>query len=395
LEETRYMKSRTDHRPPTTDHRPPFLEEASIVLRAGIVGLPNVGKSTLFNALTATRGAESANYPFSTTGANVGIVNLPDPRLPPLAKIARTSKIVNATVEFVDIAGLAKGASRGEGLGNQFLHHIRETELVVHVVRCFDDENVAHVEDTINPRRDIETLNLELILADLATVEKRRERALKQAKTGDRKAQEEIALLDKLQAAFDEGKPARLAGLTDDERAKAYHLFLLTMKPMIYVANVAESELTKTETEFTRQIREHAESEGADYVVISAQLEADLVDLEPEDRPQYLSSLGVMESGLGKLIRGAYHTLGLISFFTAGEKEARAWTIHNGAKAPEAAGTIHSDLERGFIRAEVISYEVLIKAGSTAAAKERGWMRLEGKDYIVQDGDVILFRFNV
>jgi ribosome-binding ATPase len=365
------------------------------VLRAGIVGLPNVGKSTLFNALTATRGAESAKYPFSTTGANVGIVNLPDTRLPPLAKIARTNKIVYATVEFVDIAGLAKGASRGEGLGNQFLHHIRETELIVHVVRCFEDENVVHVEETINPRRDIETLNLELILADLATVEKRRERTLKQAKTGDKKAQEEIALLDKLQAAFDEGKPARLAGLTDDEKAKAYHLFLLTMKPMIYVANVAETDLIETETDFIRQVREHAESEGADYVVISAQLEADLVDLEPEERPQYLSSLGVTETGLGKLIRSAYHTLGLISFFTASEKEARAWTIRYGAKAPEAAGAIHSDLERGFIRAEVISYDDLIKTGSPAAAKERGWMRLEGKEYVVQDGDVILFRFNV
>lgn len=365
------------------------------MLRAGIVGLPNVGKSTLFNALTATRGAESANYPFSTTGANVGIVNLTDSRLPPLARIARTNKLIYATVEFVDIAGLAKGASRGEGLGNQFLHHIRETELIVHVVRCFEDENVLHVEDTINPRRDIETLNLELVLADLATVEKRRERTSKQAKTGDQKAQEEIALLDKLQAAFDEGKHARLAGLTDDEKARADQLFLLTMKPMIYVANVAEASLTETETDFIRQVREHAESEGADDVVISAQLEAELVDLEPDERPQFLSSLGVTESGLGKLIRGAYHTLGLISFFTAGEKEARAWTIRNGAKAPEAAGTIHSDMERGFIRAEVISYDDLIKAGSPAAAKERGWMRLEGKEYIVHDGDVILFRFNV
>jgi ribosome-binding ATPase len=365
------------------------------VLRAGIVGLPNVGKSTLFNALTATRGAESANYPFSTTGANVGIVNLPDTRLPQLAKIAKTNKIVYATVEFVDIAGLARGASRGEGLGNQFLHHIRETELIVHVVRCFEDENIIHVEDTINPRRDIETLNLELILADLATVEKRRERTTKQAKLGDKKAQEEMALLDKLQAAFDQGKPARLAGLTEDEKAKAYQLFLLTMKPIIYLANVAEIDLTERETEFVREVREYAETEGADYVVISAQLEADLVDLEPEERPQYLSSVGVAETGLGKLIRGAYHTLGLISFFTASEKEARAWTIHHGTKAPEAAGAIHSDLERGFIRAEVISYDELIKAGSPAAAKERGWMRLEGKEYVVRDGDVILFRFNV
>jgi GTP-binding protein YchF len=365
------------------------------VLRAGIVGLPNVGKSTLFNALTATRGAESANYPFSTTGANVGVVNVPDARLEPLAKIARTNKIVYATVEFVDIAGLAKGASRGEGLGNQFLHHIRETELIVHVVRCFEDENVVHVEETINPQRDIETLNLELILADLATVEKRRERTTKQAKVGDKSAKEELALLDKLQAAFDEGKPARLAGLTEEEKSKAYHLFLLTMKPMIYVANVAESDLNKPESDLIRQVREHAEGEGADYVVISAQLEADLVDLEPEERPQYLASLGVTETGLGKLIRGAYHTLGLISFFTAGEKEARAWTIRNGAKAPEAAGAIHSDLERGFIRAEVIAYPDMIKCGSSVAAKEKGLMRLEGKEYVVQDGDVVLFRFNV
>jgi ribosome-binding ATPase len=363
------------------------------LLRAGIVGLPNVGKSTLFNALTATRGAESANYPFSTTGANVGVVNVPDARLEPLAKIAKTNKIVYATVEFVDIAGLAKGASRGEGLGNQFLHHIRETELIVHVVRCFEDENVVHVEETIDPRRDIETLNLELILADLATVEKRRERTTKQAKTGDKNAKEESALLDKLQSAFDEGRPARLAGLTEEERARAYHLFLLTMKPMIYVANVAESDLSKPETAFIKQLREQAGDE--DYVVISAQLEADLVDLDPAERPQYLASVGVTETGLGKLIRSAYHTLGLISYFTAGEKEARAWTIRNGAKAPEAAGAIHSDLERGFIRAEVTSYDDLIKAGSAAAAKEKGWMRLEGKDYVVRDGDVILFRFNV
>lgn len=365
------------------------------MLRAGIVGLPNVGKSTLFNALTATRGAESANYPFSTTGVNVGVVNVPDARLAPLAKIAKTSKIVYATVEFVDIAGLAKGASRGEGLGNQFLHHVREAALIVHVVRCFEDENVVHVEETVNPQRDIETLNLELILADLATVEKRRERTGKQVKTGDKTAKDELALLDKLQAAFDDGKPARLAGLSDDEKAQAYHLFLLTMKPMIYVANVAEGDLNKPETEFIKQVRAHAESEGADYVVISAQLEADLVDLEPEERPQYLESLGVSETGLGKLIRGAYHTLGLISYFTAGEKEARAWTIRNGAKAPEAASAIHSDLERGFIRAQVVAYDDMISAGSEAAAKERGKMRLEGKEYVVQDGDVVLFRFNV
>lgn len=363
------------------------------MLRAGIVGLPNVGKSTLFNALTATRGAESANYPFSTTGANVGVVNVPDARLEPLAKIARTNKIVPATVEFVDIAGLAKGASQGEGLGNQFLHHIRETELIVHVVRCFEDENVVHVEETIDPRRDIETLNLELILADYASVEKRRERTTKQAKAGDKSAREEAALLDKLQAAFDEGKRARHAGLTEEEKTRAYHLFLLTLKPMIYVANVAESDLSRPETDFIRQVREQAGDE--DYVVISAQLEADLVDLEPSERPQYLASVGVTETGLGKLIRSAYHTLGMISYFTAGEKEARAWTIRRGAKAPEAAGAIHSDLERGFIRAEVTSYDDLIKAGSAAAAKEKGWMKLEGKEYVVRDGDVMLFRFNV
>ncbi len=365
------------------------------MLRAGIVGLPNVGKSTLFNALTATRGAESANYPFSTTGVNVGVVNVPDARLEPLAKIAKTNKIVYATVEFIDIAGLAKGASRGEGLGNQFLHHIRETELIIHVVRCFEDENVVHLEETLGPKRDIETLNLELILADLATVEKRRERTSKRAKVGDQAAREELVMLDKLQAAFDEGKPARLAGLTEEEQEKAYHLFLLTMKPMIYVANVAESDLSQAETSFIRQVREQAESEGSDYVVISAQLEAELVDLAPEERQQYLASLGVRETGLDQLIRSAYHTLGLISFFTAGEKEVRAWTIRKGAKAPEAAGVIHSDMERGFIRAEVIAYDDLIKAGSTAAAREKGLMKLEGREYLVQDGDVILFRFNV
>lgn len=365
------------------------------MLRAGIVGLPNVGKSTLFNALTATRGAESANYPFSTTGVNVGVVNVPDARLEPLARIAKTKKIVYATIEFVDIAGLARGASKGEGLGNQFLHHVRETEVIIHVVRCFEDDNVVHVEETIDPKRDIETLTLELILADYASVEKRRERTTKQVKVGDKAAKEELDLLDKLQAAFDEGKPARLAGLTDDERARAYHLFLLTMKPMIYVANVGEADLSGPESDFVRQVREHAEAEGADHVVISAQLEADLVDLEPEERPQYLESLGVTETGLGKLIRSAYHTLGLISYFTAGEKEARAWTIRKGAKAPEAAGAIHSDLERGFIRAEVIAYDDMIAAGSHAAAKEKGKARLEGKEYVVHDADVILFRFNV
>jgi GTP-binding protein YchF len=365
------------------------------VLRAGIVGLPNVGKSTLFNALTVTRGAESANYPFSTTGVNVGVVNVPDARLAPLAKIAKTNKIVYATVEFVDIAGLARGASKGEGLGNQFLHHVRESEIIIHVVRCFEDENVVHVEETINPQRDIETLNIELILADMATIEKRRERTTKALKTGDKAAKEEIEVLDKLQAAFDDGKPARLAGLTTEEKARAYHLFLLTMKPMIYVANVAESDLAIEETEFIKQVRAHAESEGADHVVISAQLEADLIDLEPEEGQQYLESLGVTETGLGKLIRSAYHTLGLISYFTAGEKEARAWTVRQGAKAPEAASVIHSDLERGFIRAEVIAYQDLIAAGSQAAAKEKGKMRLEGKEYVVSDGDVMLFRFNV
>jgi GTP-binding protein YchF len=365
------------------------------LLRAGIVGLPNVGKSTLFNALTATRGAESANYPFSTVGTNVGVVSVPDSRLAPLAKLAKTTKIVPATIEFVDIAGLARGASHGEGLGNQFLHHIRETEVIIHVVRCFEDENVVHVEETINPQRDIDTLNLELVLADLATVEKRRERTGKQLKAGDKAARDEIAILDKLQATFDDGKPARLAGLTDDEKAKAYHLFLLTMKPMIYVANVSESDLNSPPSDYIKAVQEHAAIEGADHVIISAQLEADLVDLEPEERPQYLASLGVTETGLGKLIRSAYHTLGLISYFTAGEKEARAWTIRSGAKAPEAAGAIHSDLERGFIRAEVTAYDDLIGAGSAVAAKEKGLMRLEGKEYVVKDGDVVLFRFNV
>ncbi len=365
------------------------------MLRAGIVGLPNVGKSTLFNALTATRGAESANYPFSTTGVNVGVVNVPDARLEPLARIAKTNKIVYATIEFVDIAGLARGASKGEGLGNQFLHHVRESEVIIQVVRCFEDDNVVHVEETIDPKRDIETLTLELILADYASVEKRRERTTKQVKVGDKSAKEELELLDKLQAAFDEGRPARLAGLSDDEKSRAYHLFLLTMKPMIYVANVGEADLSLPESDRVRQVRVHAEGEGADHVVISAQLEADLVDLEPEERPQYLASLGVTETGLGKLIRSAYHTLGLISYFTAGEKEARAWTIRKGAKAPEAAGAIHSDLERGFIRAEVIAYNEMIAAGSHAAAKEKGKARLEGKEYVVQDADVVLFRFNV
>ena len=326
------------------------------------------GKSTLFNALTATRSAESASYPFSTTGANVGVVNVPDARLAPGQNSQdQQDRLRDGRIRRHRRIGQRREGARG--LGNQFLHHIRETELIVHVVRCFEDENVVHVEETINPRRDDESL--ELILADLATVEKRRERVTKQAKVGDKAAKEELDLLDKLQAAFDDGRPARLAGLTDDEKAKAYHLFLLTMKPMIYVANVSESDLSKPETDFIRQVREHAESEGADQVVISAQLEADLVDLEPEERPEYMASLGVTETGLGKLIRGAYHTLGLISF-TAGEKEARAWTIRKGAKAPEAAGEIHSDIERGFIRAQVVAYNHMIEAGSEVAAKENG-----------------------
>jgi GTP-binding protein YchF len=366
------------------------------MLRAGIVGLPNVGKSTLFNALTSQQAALAANYPFATIEPNVGVVAVPDERLAPLARIVKTETIIPATIEFLDIAGLVRGASKGEGLGNQFLANIRETDTVVQVVRCFDDEGIVHVEGSVDPGRDIETIQIELALADLASAEKRRDRAQKSAKGGDKTARAEIDILEKLLPALEEGKSARTVALTDDERAIARSFFLLTMKPTIYAANIDEAMLAeKDESAHVRAVREIAEGESAEFIVISAHLEAELVELTPEERSDYLASLGVTGSGVDRLIKSAYHLLGLMSFLTAGEKEVRAWTIPQGTRAPQAAGVIHSDIERGFIRAETVSYDKLLSVGSYAAAKEQGLMRLEGKEYVMQEGDIVNFRFNV
>jgi GTP-binding protein YchF len=366
------------------------------MLRAGIVGLPNVGKSTLFNALTAQQAALAANYPFATIEPNIGVVAVPDERLEPLARIVKTERIVPATVEFVDIAGLVRGASKGEGLGNQFLANIRETDATIQVVRCFEDENVVHVEGSVNPARDIETIQIELALADLASLERRRERAQKIAKSGDKAAKAEIELVEKLLPAVSEGRPARAVSLTDDEKLTARSFFLLTMKPTIYAANVDEATLANPDANaHVRAVREIARAEAAECVVICAHLESELVALSKEERTDYLASLGVESSGVDELIRSAYRLLGLMSFLTAGEKEVRAWTIPKGTRAPQAAGEIHSDIERGFIRAEIVSYDDLIRVGSYAAAREQGLLRLEGKDYVMQEGDIVNFRFNV
>ncbi|HEV7843914.1 MAG TPA: redox-regulated ATPase YchF [Pyrinomonadaceae bacterium] len=366
------------------------------MLRAGIVGLPNVGKSTLFNALTAQSAALAANYPFATIEPNVGVVPVPDERLEPLAVLVKTKTIVPATVEFLDIAGLVRGASKGEGLGNQFLANIRETDTVVQVVRCFESEEIVHVEGSVDPRRDIETIQIELALADLASVERRRDRAQKTAKSGDKQARAELEVLDKIQPVLEEAKPARTVELTKEEQTIARSFFLLTTKPTIYAANVDEASLADpSENPHVRTVREIAASEGAECVVICAQLEAELVDLPPDERLDYLEALGVQGSGVDSLIKSAYRLLGLMSFLTAGEKEVRAWTIPVGTRAPQAAGVIHSDIERGFIRAEVVGYNALLRAGSVAAAREQGLLRLEGKEYVMQEGDVVNFRFNV
>lgn len=366
------------------------------MLRAGIVGLPNVGKSTLFNALTAQSSALAANYPFATIEPNVGVVSVPDDRLEPLAKLVKTSVIIPATVEFLDIAGLVRGASKGEGLGNQFLANIRETDTVVQVVRCFEDDGVIHVEGGVDPARDIETIQIELALADLSTVERRREKAQKSLKSGDKGARAEIEVLDKIQPALEAGRSARTISLTDDERVVAKNFFLLTTKPTIFAANVDETALTQpVANSMVKIVEQIAEQESAECVVICAQLEAELVALPPDERLDYLRQLNVSTSGVDRLIKSAYHLLGLMSFLTAGEKEVRAWTIPQGTRAQQAAGTIHSDIERGFIRAEVVGYENLMEVGSYAAAREKGLLRLEGKDYIMQEGDVVHFRFNV
>lgn len=366
------------------------------MLQAGIVGLPNVGKSTLFNALTAQEAALAANYPFATIEPNVGVVAVPDERLAVLEKLNKAQKTVPATVEFLDIAGLVRGASKGEGLGNQFLANIRETHAVVQVVRCFEDENIIHVEGSVDPIRDIETIQIELALADLASAEKRRDKAMRAAKAGDKDAKREIEILDKIQPVLEEGRPARAAGLTDDEKAIVRTWFFLTTKPTIYAANVDEDSLANPDANpHVAKVKEFAAKENSDVVVICAKLEAELVALDETERLEYLKDLGLDGSGVDSLIKAAYHMLGLMSFLTAGEKEVRAWTIPIGTKAPQAAGEIHSDIERGFIRAEIVGYDDLVACGSRKAALEKGLARVEGKEYVMQDGDVVDFRFNV
>jgi GTP-binding protein YchF len=366
------------------------------MLQAGIVGLPNVGKSTLFNALTAQEAALAANYPFATIEPNVGVVAVPDERLPVLVNLVKAQKEVPATVEFVDIAGLVRGASKGEGLGNQFLANIRETDAVIQVVRCFEDDNIVHVEGSVNPIRDIETIQIELALADLTSVEKRRDKAQRGARAGDKAAKAEIEVLEKLLPVLEEGRPARSVELSKEEQLIAKQFFLISTKPTIYAANVDEETLANPdENPHVRAVKEHAAKENAEVVVICAKLEAELVALEPGERTEFLNDVGVTSSGVDKLIKAAYKMLGLMSYLTAGEKEVRAWTIPIGTKAPQAAGVIHSDIERGFIRAEIISYEDLVRCGSRKAASEQGLARLEGKEYVMQDGDVVDFRFNV
>ncbi len=363
-------------------------------MKIGIVGLPNVGKSTMFNSIT-NAGAECANYPFCTIEPNIGVVAVPDERLEKLSEMYKPEKTTPAVIEFVDIAGLVKGASKGEGLGNKFLSHIREVDSIVEVVRCFEDSNIVHVDGSVDPLRDIETINLELIFADIETVDKRLERAKKNVK-GDKKYQAEIDLLEKVKATLEEGKSARTLELTAEENELLKDSFLLTMKPILYIANISENEIENPdENENVRKVKEYAKTENAEVIPLCVKLEEELSTLNKEDKIEMLHELGLEESGLDKVIKSSYKLLGLMSFLTAGEPEVRAWTIKIGTKAPKAAGKIHSDIERGFIRAEVVSYDDLIREGSMNAVKEKGLMRLEGKDYIMQDGDIVLFRFNV
>ncbi len=361
-------------------------------MKLGVVGLPNVGKSTLFNAITKA-GAQAANYPFCTIEPNVGVVAVPDERLTKLAELFNSKKITPTTLEFVDIAGLVKGASKGEGLGNKFLSHIREVDAIVHTVRCFDDENITHVDGSVNPLRDIETINLELIFSDMEMIERRLQKA-RVAVKGDKKYQEEIDFLEKLYKFLEEGKPARNYPATDEEKEILKTLFLLTSKPVIYAANVSEDDVA-TENDYVKQVKEYAKSEGSEVIVLCAKLEEELADMSDDEKAIFFAELGIDKSGLDKLVTACYKLLNLISYLTAGEKETRAWTIVKGTKAPQAAGKIHSDFERGFIRAEVVDYQTLLDCKGYAGAKEKGKIRSEGKDYVMQDNDVVTFRFNV
>ena len=367
------------------------------MLKAGIVGLPNVGKSTLFNAVTRTRKAEAANYPLCTIDPNVGVVTVPDDRLYVLQNIAKTKVVIPAAVEFVDIAGLVKGASSGEGLGNKFLTHIREVDAIVQVVRCFEDADIHHVTGSIDPVRDIEVINTELVLADLENVTKRLDKVAKDAKRGDKTAIAEEAVLKKFAPVLNAGKLALTVELSPEEKPIAKSFFLLTDKPTIFACNVKEGDLaTADNNPFVLKVREYVKTHLAcEAVIISAQIESDLIDLSADEAKAFLAELGVKESGVGALIRATYHLLGLRTYFTAGEKEVRAWTIHVGDTAPKAAGVIHSDFERGFIKAETVAYKDLVECGSVAAAREKGLYRMEGKEYVVKDGDVLLFKFNV